>query len=55
MKKLKKQYVSPKVEVHLVELEGNVTVQSPINKVNVKDWEPEEVATPDTGDIYLAI
>ena len=55
MEKSKIQYVSPKMEVNTVALEGNIAVQSPISNINVQAWENEEVVTPDTGDIYLPI
>jgi len=55
MKLSKTNYAPPNVEVYPVVLEGNVAVHSPVSKVDVKDWEPEEVVIPDTGDIYLPI
>jgi len=51
----KTNYVSPKVEVNLVALDNNIMQQSPLRKVDVEDWKPEETVAPDTGDIYIAI
>ena len=49
------KYVPPKVEVNPVVLEGNIAQNSPIMKIDMEDWEPDEPVTPDTGDIYLPI
>ena len=48
-------YIPPKVEVNPVVLEGNIAQNSPIMKIDMDDWEPDEVVIPDTGDIFLPI
>ena len=50
----KNQYVPPLVEINPVALDAGIAVQSPIRKIDVEDWEEEEL-TPDTGDIFIAI
>ena len=52
---MKEEYTHPTVEVDSVTLESNIAVQSPIRNIDVEAWEPDEVITPDTGDIFLAI
>ena len=49
------QYVAPRVEVNPIVLEGNIAQNSPIPKIEAKDWEDDEYIAPDTGDIYLPI
>jgi hypothetical protein len=52
----KKKYIPPTVEIDQIALEGNIAMQSPAVNINMNDWDtPDEVVTPDTGDIYLAI
>jgi len=52
---IKNGYAPPAVEVIPVKLENNVALHSPIRKVDVATWEPDEEITPDTGDIFLAL
>ena len=49
------EYVPPKVEVNPVVLEANIALQSPIQRIEMEDWEEGGEIKPDTGDIFLAI
>jgi len=56
MKELDKvKYVPPTMEVNPVELEANIALQSPIQRIDAEEWAPEQDFTPDTGDIFLSI
>jgi len=51
----KNTYVPPVVEVNPVELDANIALQSPTNRIEMNDWEDEVEVKPDTGDIYISI
>jgi len=51
----KNNYLPPSMEVHPVELDANIAVQSPIQRIELEDWDQEQEYTPDTGDIFLSI
>ena len=52
--KRKKFYVPPTLEVQRIMWEGDIAVQSPVQKVDLKDWENEGPEVSDNNaDIWL--
>ena len=49
------KYVPPTVEVNPVALDANIALQSPLKTIDAEPWADEDVVTPDTGDIFIAI
>jgi hypothetical protein len=52
--KRKKFYVPPTLHIQRIMLEGDIAVQSPIDRVNLQDWETEGTDVPsNNADIWL--
>ena len=52
--KRKKVYVPPTLSVQRIRLEGDVAVQSPVQKVNLQDWDEEgPEVNENNADIWL--
>ena len=50
----KKMYVPPTLEILHIALDGNIAVQSPVQKVDVKGWESEGIENErNNSDIWL--
>ena len=55
-KKEKKFYIPPTLEITRVVLEGNIAVQSPVQKVNLQNWVDEGPAIDENNaDVWLNI